>query len=410
MSLLIALALAAGVPDAADQAEAEVGHALDRIAAEALVAVDSDVLAAAGAGALAALPTLPARLAPKVPVTDRAGLLQEVRRLAIATQGTIPNENLVATAVSAMMEATGHPGRVVSYAVDPEEAGFGPAGVGAVMSADPRGVLVKSVAATGAAAGRLRPGEIIVAVDGRPLAGKRQAQSIALIRGAAGTQVTLSVMGEAGKRRDVSLVRAILGPPDTVTVREEGDVAIVRISGFTLTTATEMRTRLAALRTPDHRPNAYVIDLRGNAGGLNYPAIAVADLLIGEAVIASMKTRSPTLETMRSDPEDVTQGLPMLVLVDRMTAAASEVLAAALQESGRARLVGVTTAGRARVATLFDLSERLGMELVTGEMLSPRGRPLSGTGLTPDMAVTAEPGKTDVVLARALSMLVMPQR
>lgn len=244
-------------------------------------------------------------------------------------------------------------------------------------------------------------GERILAIDAVTTRGMQLAQAVALLRGPIGTPVTLQVaaarptrdpasQSEADALRDVRLERAlvttqtVLGDrrrPDgswSFRLDDEPTVALLRITCFGERTAEELDGALASLAA-DPPLRGIVLDLRGNPGGLLSAAVAVCDRFLESGVIVATRGRhtgsgEPPLESREATPGAVFTGVPLAVLIDGLTASAAEIVAACLQDHGRAVIVGSRTFGKGTVQSVVPLGAGDGLlKLTTAEYVRPRG-------------------------------------
>ncbi|MEY3205771.1 MAG: hypothetical protein RLZZ21_2102 [Planctomycetota bacterium] len=272
-------------------------------------------------------------------------------------------------------------------------------------------------------------GDRIVAIDGLSTQGVPLARLVTLLRGPIGTPVVLriaparatldpSAQPEAtAAARDVRLERALVTTETVLGDRRRHDgtwsyrldddpaIALVRITSFGERTADELDAALGSLAAePPLR--GLVLDLRGNPGGLLSAAIAVCDRFVESGVIVATRGRAatnggPPLEPREATPGAVVPGVPMAVLVDGLTASAAEIVAACLQDHGRARIVGSRTFGKGTVQTLVPLGGGDGLlKLTTAEYVRPRGAGLNrrpddrddaAWGVTPDRGAEIAP-------------------
>lgn len=278
-------------------------------------------------------------------------------------------------------------------------------GIGVRASPVPAGLQVTAVR-EGAPADRggVLPGDVIERVDGESVTGRDIDQTVGMLRGEPGTKVALDLRRD-GAALALTVERALV-PSDTVPAVRiiPGDVAVgyVRVEQFADTTAHDVGDALASLRNDGAR--AVILDLRQNLGGVVHGAVDVASLLLPEGTVVCVVRRREGGEIQRTkrfeafEPTD----LPLVLLVDEQTASASEILSGALQDHGRAVLVGERTWGKFLVQTLVETrSEGSIVRLTTARYETPRGRsaprddghgPMSG--LQPDvrvpLAATAE--------------------
>jgi carboxyl-terminal processing protease len=232
----------------------------------------------------------------------------------------------------------------------------------------------------------------VVAIDGDVTAeGTREKRDAGAwetrLRGASGTRVTISVLRTGWRDpRPFTLLRAQVKQP---TVRHEvldNGIGYLAISRFSEATGSDVAAALAALRQ-QHALDALVLDLRNDPGGLVDQAIAVADQFLDAGTIVTIRGRKGTVETQVAHKGGVAVGVPVIALVDQGTASAAEILAAALQDHERAKVVGVPTFGKGTVQTFYDLDDGSGLKLTTARYVTPAGNSLESKGIIPDVMV-----------------------
>lgn len=209
----------------------------------------------------------------------------------------------------------------------------------------------------------------------------------AKLRGASGTRVTVQVLRAGWKDpRPFTLVRAQVKLP---TVRHrviERGVGYIGIARFSESTAVDTAAALTQLRQ-QNALDVLVLDLRNDPGGLVDQSIAVADLFLDGGTIVTIRGRQGSVETQSAHKGGPATSVPLIVLVDHGTASAAEILAAALRDHGRAKLVGTPTYGKGTVQTFFDLEDGAGLKLTTARFYTPKGNSLESKGLVPDVRV-----------------------
>ncbi len=253
-------------------------------------------------------------------------------------------------------------------------------------------------------------GDRLVAVDGRPTAGRPLEAVVSEIRGPDGTTVTIGVEPARGDgRRDLTLERArIRAPAVDARVERLGGrrIGYARLSQFTRGASEALRAEVTRLRGGGVR--ALVLDLRGDPGGLVSEAVGVAGVFLpdGTPVVTTEGRNSPE-RTFRTSGAPAAPDLPLVVLVDRGSASASEIVAGALRDAGRARLVGDRTFGKALVQSTQILRDGGALKLTTARYLTPDGFDLSDRGLPPDVRAVDDPDTApDEALRRALAEAV----
>lgn len=207
------------------------------------------------------------------------------------------------------------------------------------------------------------------------------------MRGASGTRVTVAVLRAGWKDpRPFVLVRAQVKLPSVRHRVLERGIGYLAIARFAEATSTDTAAALAQLRA-QNALEVLVLDLRNDPGGLVDQAIAVADLFLDSGTIVTIRGRQGTVEKQTAHKGGVATSVPIIALVDQGTASAAEILAGALRDHGRAKLVGTKTYGKGTVQTFFDLDDGAGLKLTTARFYTPKGNSLESKGLVPDVIV-----------------------
>ncbi len=233
----------------------------------------------------------------------------------------------------------------------------------------------------------LRSGDRIIAIDGK-LLGPADADASAPLRGKAGSKVVLKVMREATPEPfDVTLLRETIRTTSVRSRMLEPGFGYVRVSSFQVATAADFVKAVDSLQK-DAPLRGLVIDLRSNPGGLLVGAVQIADELLEKGGIVSTKGRE-AIGNSRFDatPGDRLKGAPVVALVDAGSASASEVLAGALRDNQRARVVGSRTFGKGSVQTLLPLDNGDSVKLTTARYYTPSGGSIQALGIVPDVVL-----------------------
>ncbi len=273
-----------------------------------------------------------------------------------------------------------------AYRNDQASSGGSFVGLGIEIESSDVGVRITAPMPGGPAAkAGLRAGDLIVQVDDKPLRGVALADAIARMRGDVGTQVSLVVRREGADDFTLALTRDTIRR-QLVRWQMGGDTLVLRLSSFSGPVAAAM-TDAVAQATASHQPRGVVLDLRGNPGGLVREAVRVADAFLSRGEIASMRGRTPGSErTWQADSTELLAGLPLVVLLDKASASASELVAAALQENGRATVMGQLSFGKGSVQTTYALGEGRGaVKLTSALYYGPLGRTVNKAGVVPDV-------------------------
>ncbi|MEJ2383454.1 MAG: S41 family peptidase [Xanthomonadales bacterium] len=231
-------------------------------------------------------------------------------------------------------------------------------------------------------------GDIITAVDDVPVRGRPLAETLEGIDGEPGSTVRLSVERPGQPPRDVTLEREFIKLP-TLSYRPlSRGWGYFRISQFHRDSATDLAAALASIRDDGTELAGLVLDLRGNPGGVLQPAIDIADGFLDSGRIVSTRGRNPsTRMEFDAAPGQWLPGRPIVLLVDRRSASAAEVLAGALQDHHRALIVGERTFGKGSVQSVLPLRNGGGIKLTTALYYTPSGRSIQAEGIVPDVAL-----------------------
>ena len=280
----------------------------------------------------------------------------------------------------------------------------GEAGIGVIVVQRGGAVVVSNVNADGPAGeAGVAVGDRVLVVDGVPVRAGPARTVTGMLSGPEGSIVVLSVRGRDGRTRTFPLERAVI-PPETVFPQRDGDVLTIRVTGFSADTAQRLARELddafLRLRGPARSPRGLVLDLRGNRGGLLRQAVAAADLLLDSGLIAVTEGRN-TAANHRWDAsaKDMTNGVPLIVVVDGRTASAAEVLAAALADRGRGVVVGSSTLGKGLVQTVANLPDGGELFVTWSRVLAPEGWPIQGLGILPQVCTSLGPDGLEQQLA-----------
>jgi carboxyl-terminal processing protease len=239
----------------------------------------------------------------------------------------------------------------------------------------------------GALAG-IRPGDVIVSVDGQPAQGKDAATVSSWIAGPEETEVVVAWRGRDGRARSAELERAMV-PPETVVSQRVGDMWVIQITGFNRSTDSHLARAIELGRAAPHPPEGIVLDLRGNRGGLLRQAVTAADSLLRGGVVAITAGRDPEATRIwRSDTGELAEDVPIVVMVDGRTASAAEILAAALADRGRGVVIGSSTLGKGLVQTIAPLPDGGELFVTWSRVLAPLGWPIQGLGVLPQVCTS----------------------
>jgi carboxyl-terminal processing protease len=248
-----------------------------------------------------------------------------------------------------------------------------------------------------AEAAGLQVGDVITAVDGSPTTGKTIDEVAGLVRGEAGTAVSVTVRADGtGPERTLEIVRADVPiQPVSWTMVPGTTTALIRLDQFSNGAADEIVETLEAARAEG--ADRIVLDLRGNPGGYVNEAVGIASQFLAGGVVYRERNAQGEETVHEVSPDGVATDLPLVVLVDDQSASSAEITAGALQDAGRATIVGETTFGTGTVLGEFELSDGSALRVGTTEWLTPDGRRIWHEGIAPDEPV-ARPDEVDPLL------------
>jgi carboxyl-terminal processing protease len=317
----------------------------------------------------------------------------------------VNREQLERAAIEGMLKALGD--RWSAYYAPSEFDSFQDAlegrysGVGLWVRAGTKGVVVSSVQPQSSAeAAGLLPGDVIVAVDGWPASGGSVGEVVQRLRGVDGSTVVVTV-DRAGSNVDYTLTRSVVTTADVVVDRLAGGVTRIEVRTFTRGVGSEVRQVLQ--QDPEAYAGGIVLDLRGNPGGLLDEAVEVASVFLDGGPVVSYEQRDAPDRVLNAIGNGNTT-TSVVVLVDGGTASAAEVVTAALQDRGRAVVVGSRTYGKGSVQEPVELPGGSAIEITIGRYLTPAGRAIDGRGIEPDVLIdVASP--PEIAEQRALEVL-----
>lgn len=248
-------------------------------------------------------------------------------------------------------------------------------------------VVVSPIEDSPAAAAGIKSQDIIIKIDGEPTDGMDVNGAVTLIRGEPGTSVTLTVLRDETQEIDFEIVRDKI---ELATVkyelRTEGGhrLGYIRLTQFSANAAEKMEAAIQDLE--DQSVEGYVLDLRGNPGGLLYASAEIARMWLDQGSIVSTVNRQGDQDQIRANHHALTNK-PLVVLVDGGSASASEILSGALQDNGRATIVGAQTFGKGLVQSVHSLSDGSGLAVTIARYRTPSGNDINQRGISPDVVV-----------------------
>ncbi len=301
-------------------------------------------------------------------------------------------------AIEGMLASLGDPGHTrfltpEQYKAEQESLSGKFDGIGAHLGdRNGRPTILAPLPDTPAERAGLKAGDIVLKVDGKDVEGMHLSEVVAIVRGPAGTTVTLTILhADEATPVEISVVRASINAPNVMWTMVPGKpVAHILLMQFSERAGSEVGAAIAA--AVRQGATSLILDLRNNSGGLRDEAVAVAGHFIasGNVLIEVDSQGKRTEYPVKS--EGRATDLPLVVLVNENSASSAEILAGALQDHDRARIAGTTTAGTGTVLSIFNLSDGSSVFLGTSGWLTPNGREIWRKGIEPDRPVQLTAG------------------
>jgi carboxyl-terminal processing protease len=350
-------------------------------------------------------------------VIDRSGsrdtdydILEEIQEILeedFVNPEAVNPDALLQSAIQGQLEALGDPH---TQYLTPEQMALGTdiisgtfQGIGAQVDQDPvtgEIVIVAPFRGSPAEKAGIRPGDVILAVDGESTQGWSVQDAVQRIRGEQGQPVTLTVRHTDGSQEDITIVRETIVIPTVFTheVRDETgavvpELAYIELQQFTEQTVNDLREELERIKDEGYR--GIILDLRRNPGGGLDATVQVADMFLDQGVVLTQVDREGNRTEYRAHEGGEAVDIPLAVLVGPGSASGAEVLAGALRDHGRAKLIGEQTFGKGSVNHLRQLSNGGALYVTIARWLTPNGEQIEGVGLTPDIAVA--PGEDELL-------------
>ena len=331
---------------------------------------------------------------PSVPTSLDAALAafdRSVERLR-ARDPTISDAHLVQVAATAILGSLGDQSRY--YTSDELQrlstsfsSGQPKGGVGLIVKqGDPYPTIVRVLPGSPAAEAELASGEELRAIDEQTTSGLRLDELVQRLQGAVGSEIRLAV-GRPGESARTVLATRRTVPLDSIECRiVAGQVLYLGVRDALTKRVSEQVKAFA--EADEHVPQKVILDLRGNGGGLFDSVVSLADLFLDSGTIVTVARRKTSEDRFATRGTSRLENAKLVVLVDRETGSGAELVAAALQDAGRARIVGERTAGLADIRVVYSFPTGDGMSLVIAHMLRPGGGKISGNGVTPDVLLS----------------------
>lgn len=286
-------------------------------------------------------------------------------------------------------------------------------GIGAFVRENEEGftVIVRPIDGQPADEAGILAGDVVIAVNGESVAGKVLEEVISLIRGPRDTQVTLTIQREGVEPFDVTITRQLIVIPVVESEMLPDNIAYVRLSSFN-SNATEQLLAALNVLLPQN-PQALILDLRDNPGGFLDQAVSVSDTFMPLGTILHERAvRLNIDQTYYSADGDIAEAIPMVVLVNEGSASASEIVAGALQDTGRAIIIGAVTFGKGLVQQTHTLSDGSELRVTIASWYTPNNNSINGQGVVPDIEIPTPQDlgtEADTQLQRAIEYILTGQ-
>ena len=253
--------------------------------------------------------------------------------------------------------------------------------------------IISPIDDTPASRAGLKSGDFITKIDDTLVKGLTIGEAVKLMRGKPGSQVTITVVRE-GEREPliINLTREIIVAKGVKSELLEGDIGYIRLSSFQSKSTDHISTHILKLKQDSgNKLKGLLLDLRNNPGGVLGSAVGIADLFLtdGKIVFTKGRTSNSDLEYFATS-QDIIDGLPMIVMINEGSASASEIVAGALQDNNRAKILGTKSYGKASVQTIQEFSDGTALKLTTARYYTPSGRDIHTEGIEPDIMIKRE--------------------
>jgi carboxyl-terminal processing protease len=232
----------------------------------------------------------------------------------------------------------------------------------------------------------IKAGDLITHLDDEPVLGMTLSEAVAIMRGKAGSKIKLTVSRDETKTLQVEITRAVI-ELKAVKAKIQNNIGYIRVSSFNQKVDTQIIDAISKFKKKE-KIIGYVLDLRNNPGGLLDQAVNVTDIFLNRGEIVSTRGRfDRDGSRYNAIKSDLTNGLPLVVLINQGSASASEIVAGALQDHKRAIIMGTKSFGKGSVQTILPSGEKVALKLTTAKYYTPLGRSIQKTGIDPDILV-----------------------
>lgn len=318
-------------------------------------------------------------------------------REAFAKYGlTVGDDQLAFAAISGMLASLKDP---YTEFLDPKEnrqlnemiSGGGFGGIGVYIGQDKKTrdvVIIDPIVRTPAFRAGLKPGDVIVSVDGNSTSSRTLDSVMNMIRGPAGSTVRLLIKRKGAADKEYAVVRAQIEVPSVDSRMLDNSIGYIQLFDFGNNSPVEVTKAINSLLSQGAK--AFILDLRNNGGGLLRSAVDVSSKFVADGPIVSTIDRRGQVETQTANQDAITPH-PLVVMVNQFSASASEITAGAIQDSKAGILVGVKTFGKGVVQTIYDLPGKSAVKITTARYVTPSGRDINKKGIEPNISVPMDP-------------------
>lgn len=237
----------------------------------------------------------------------------------------------------------------------------------------------------------LKIGDVFLEIDGVSLKGLNSEEAVTLMRGEEGTSVTVKIRTKEGEEKEITLKRESVEIISATHEMLEDGIGYVKISGFEINTVKQFNKAITALEKENMK--GIIIDLRGNPGGVLSSVSGIADRILPKGLVVYTEDKHGNLVDKVESTDDESIELPIVVLIDKNSASASEVLAGAIKDRDAGKLVGKTTFGKGIVQSLVAMKDGSAIKLTTAKYYTPDGHYIHGKGIEPDFEVDFDADK-----------------
>ena len=235
----------------------------------------------------------------------------------------------------------------------------------------------------------VKAGDQIIRINGKSTKDITVLDAVKQLRGPKDTKVTITILREGmAKPKDIELTRSIISIKSVKSRVYDDHIGYIRISAFQERTGDDLKKALREIEAKARPLKGIVLDMRNNPGGLLHQSVEVSDAFLKSGNIVSTRGRAKSMESKTVAKDNGDEPIcPMVVLVNEGTASAAEIVSGALQDNGRAVIIGTQTFGKGSVQTVIPLEDGAALKLTTAKYYTPKGRSIQAEGITPDIVI-----------------------